>query len=191
MFWRNFYRLLRYPALSQYIPNPANPTDLASGGFRSAYMILEYIDRRTGRMLSETWDTERRGILAHRQNLFHGIASIILSLARIPQPRIGSFQFNDDCTVTLTNRPLTCTTIILENEGTPRTIQKSDTYTSTEPFVSDMMTFHDNRLRSNPNAVYDASDCRNQMSQRAILRALSHYYIKSRTPQRPVPTPAH
>jgi hypothetical protein len=68
--------------------------------------------------------------------------------------------------------------IILENEGTPRTIQRDDTYTCTEPFVSDMITFHDNRLLSNPNAVYDAEDCRGQMAQRTLLRALSHHYIR-------------
>lgn len=66
--------------------------------------------------------------------------------------------------------------MILENEGTPRAIH--DTYSCTEAFVSDMITFHDNRLLSNPNAVYDAEDCRAQMAQRILLRALSHYYIR-------------
>lgn len=41
-----------------------------------------------------------------------------------------------------------------------------------------MITFHDNRLLSNPNAVYDAGDCRSQMAQRTLLRALSHHYIR-------------
>ena len=140
-------------------------------------MVLEYIDSGTGQMLSKTWSAQREDP-ARRQKLFLGMARLILSLARIPQPRIGSFQFHDDCTVTLTNRPLTCTMIILENEGTPRTIQRGDTYTCTEPFVSDMITLHDNRLLSNPNAVYDAEDCRSQMAQRTLLRALSHHYIR-------------
>lgn len=51
------------------------------------------------------------------------------------------------------------------------------TYTCTEPFVSDMITFHDNRLLSNPNAVHDAGDCRAQMAQRTLLPALPHHYI--------------
>jgi hypothetical protein len=102
---------------------------------------------------------------------------VMLSLARIPQPRIGSFQFHTDCTIRLTNRPLTCTTIILENEGTPRTMQPSDTYTSTESFVSDIITMHDQRFLSNPNAAYDESDCRAEMASRSAIRALSHHYI--------------
>ncbi|OAF54176.1 hypothetical protein VC83_09550 [Pseudogymnoascus destructans] len=67
--------------------------------------------------------------------------------------------------------------LALENEGTQRIAQKDDTYASTEPFVSDMITFHDKRLLNNPNAVYDAGDCRTQMTQRMLLRALSHQYI--------------
>ncbi|KFY41500.1 hypothetical protein V494_02964 [Pseudogymnoascus sp. VKM F-4513 (FW-928)] len=135
---------------------------------------LSYSD--TGEMLLNTWEA-RREDPACRRRLFQGISRIILSLARIPQPRIGSFQFHDDCTVTLTNRPLTCTIVALENEGTQRITQKDGTYASTEPFVSDMITFHDNRLLNNPNAVYDAGDCRAQMTQRILLRALSHQYI--------------
>lgn len=139
-------------------------------------MLLEYINSSIGEMLSNTWEAQREDP-ACRRRLFQGMSRIILSLARIPQPRIGSFQFHDDCTVTLTNRPLTCTMVTLENEGTERITQKDDTYASTEPFVSDMITFHDNRLLSNPNAVYDAEDCRTQMTQRILLRALSHQYI--------------
>lgn len=139
-------------------------------------MLLEYIDSNTGEMLSNTWK-EQQEDPACRRRLFQGMSRIILSLARIPQPRIGSFQFHDDCTVTLTNRPLTCTMVTLENEGTERITQKDDTYTSTESFVADMITFHDKRLLNNPNAVYDAGDCRTQMAQRILLRALSHQYI--------------
>ncbi|OAF55588.1 hypothetical protein VC83_07569 [Pseudogymnoascus destructans] len=66
---------------------------------------------------------------------------------------------------------------LAQNEGTERITQKDDTYASTEPFVSDMITFHDERLLSNPNAVYDTGDCRTQMTQRILLRVLSHQYI--------------
>lgn len=128
-------------------------------------------------MLSNTWGKQRED-LGRRKRLFQGMARLILSLARVPQPRIGSFQFNSNCTITLTNRPLTCSMAILENDGTPRIIQRSETYTSTEPFVSDMLTFHDNRFLSNLNAVYDDDDCRGHMAVKTLLRALSHHYIK-------------
>lgn len=109
--------------------------------------------------------------------MLRGMARIILSLARIPQPRIGSFQFHNDCTVTLTNRPLTCSTMILENDGTPRVMSPNDTYSCTEPFVADMLNMHDNRLLSNPNAIDDEQECRSQMATRTLLRCLVHHFI--------------
>jgi hypothetical protein len=102
---------------------------------------------------------------------------LIISLASTPQPRIGSFQFHNDGTITLTKRPLPCSVIILENDGAPRTIQRNETYTCTEPFVADMLTLHKNSFLSNPNAVYNAEDCRGQMAAGALLRMLSHHYV--------------
>jgi len=99
-------------------------------------------------------------------------------LANIPQPRIGSFQFHANGTTTLTNRPLSCSVVILENESALRTIQRNETYTCTEPFVTDMLTLHENSFLSNPNTVYDDDDCRGQMAARALLRMLSYYYIE-------------
>jgi len=139
-------------------------------------MILEHIGLDTGEMLSNTWK-ENRNDPIRRQNLFRGMARLMLSLANIPQPRIGSFKFHADGTITLTNRPLPCSVIILENDGARRTIQKDETYTCTEPFVADMLTLHENRFLSNPNAIYDASDCRGQMAAGVLLRMLSHHYV--------------
>lgn len=97
----------------------------------------------------------------------------MLSLARILQTRIGSFTFNDTGTVALTNRPLTSSMMISENDGAARTIQKNDTFSSTDAFASDMLTFHDHRFLKQLNAVYDESDCRRQMAVKAHLRVKS------------------
>lgn len=140
-------------------------------------MLIEFIGPETGQILSNTWETNWRD-KDRRQKLFRGMAHIVLSLARTRQPRIGSFRFHDDGTISLANRPLLCSMAIMENDGAPRTINRNDTYTSTEPFVSDMLTFHDNSFLSNPNAVYDDDDCRGQMAAKTLLRALSHHYIR-------------
>ena len=168
---RSFYRLLGYSNLSRYTVHQSRNHAPFS------YTLLEYISSNVGEMLSETWDkfqddTERR------RRLYGGIARIMLSLARIPQPAIGSFQFRDDCSVTLTNRPLTGPLIRLENSGTPRTIQTSDIYSTTDSYVSDMLTHYDNSFLTNPNATFCENDCRNQMAGKTILRALSHHFIK-------------
>ena len=128
-------------------------------------------------MLSDTFDTYREDE-AHRLRLYRGMSRIMISLARIPQARIGSFRFNENGTVTLNNRPLTCSMVISENDGATRTVQKHDTFTCTDAFVSDMLTFHDQRFLSQPHAVYDEGDCRTQMAVKTLLRVVSHDYIK-------------
>jgi hypothetical protein len=105
------------------------------------------------------------------------MARMILSLARVPQPRIASFRFCADGTVMLTHRPLPCCVAILENDGAPRTIPRDETYTCAEPFVADMLALHDGSFLANQNAVYDAADCRGQMAARALLRTLSHHFF--------------
>lgn len=170
-FWRCVYRLLKHPILSRYARNTTHHS------ICSAYILLEYIDPKSGQMLSNTWD-KYRGNPAHRQRLFHGMSKIMLSLARLPQLQIGAFQFNNDGTITLRNRPLSCSIVLLENDGAPRTMQRNDTYKCTDAFVSEMLTFHDHRFLGQPNAVYSGSDCRGQMAVKTLLRAFSHRYIK-------------
>ncbi|PNY27693.1 Uncharacterized protein TCAP_02379 [Tolypocladium capitatum] len=110
--------------------------------------------------------------------LFRGISRSMLSLARIPQPQIASFRFHDDGTVTLTNRPLTCSMMILENDGTPRTMERNSIYLSTEPFIADLFSFHDKRFISHPNAVYNHKDCHSEMAAKVLLRALAYRYVR-------------
>jgi len=167
---RRLRPLLGYPNLTRYT---ANPTGLR---LPTAYMLMEHIGPATERMLSDTWE-ERRGDQVSRLRLFRGIARMILSLARIPQPRIGSFRFHADGTLMLANRPLLCCVPILENGGTPRTMPRDETYTYTEPFISDMLALHDGSFLANRNAVYDEVDCRGQIAARVLLRALSHQYV--------------
>lgn len=92
-----------------------------------------------------------------------------------PQPVIGSYRFNaSDCTVQHTNRPLLCTTMIMENNGTPRTMHT--TYPDVGRFTSAMLTMHDNYLLSQPHAVRDADDAQERFALRTFLRAVSHHF---------------
>lgn len=140
-------------------------------------MVLEHLGDETGQMLSDSFDANREDE-ALRRRLFRGISRILLSLARVPQAQIGSFQFHNDGAITLTNRPLFCSMMILENDGATRTIQKNDTYSCTDAFVSDALTFHDRRFLSQPNAIYSEGDCCGQMAVKTLLRVLSHVHIK-------------
>ncbi|KHN96559.1 Aminoglycoside phosphotransferase [Metarhizium album ARSEF 1941] len=171
LFWHSAYKLSRLPLLSRYVWNPP------SHQVRTAYMVLEYLGPETGRMLSDSFDAQRDDE-AQRRRLFRGLSRILISLARIPQAEIGSFQFHNNGTVTLTNRPLSCSMMILENDGAEKTIQRDTTYNCADAFASDTITFHDHRFLSQPNAVYSEDDCRGQMAVKTLLRVLSHLYIK-------------
>ncbi|KAI1823274.1 hypothetical protein F4861DRAFT_338105 [Xylaria intraflava] len=152
----------------------------------TAYMLLEYIGSDVGQMLSNTWSSQLHDS-CRRERLFRGIARAMLSLARLPQAQIASFQFHDDCRISLTNRPLTCSMMIFENEGTPRMMQRTETYSCTEAFISDTLSYHDSRLISHPNIIYDKEDCRESMAMRTLLRALPCKYLSKEYRNGPFP----
>jgi hypothetical protein len=63
----------------------------------------------------------------------------------------------------------------------PRTISRNETYTSTEPFVADILAFHDDFFLSNLNTAHSREDCLGQMAAKVMLRALLHHYIQRET----------
>ena len=91
---------------------------------------------------------------------------------------MSSFEFHSDGTIALTNGPLPCSVMILENEGAMRTIQRHETYSCVEPFIADLLSLHDQSFLSDPNAVYSDADCRGRMAAKVLLRALSHHFIE-------------
>jgi hypothetical protein len=110
---------LQQPTLSRYVHHSSREQCLDTG-----YIVIGYIKPENGEPLSKSWEND----LHDSENLFRGLARIYLSLARAPMPRVGSLQFQDDGTLTLTNRPLSCCIIILENNGAERVIGKDETY---------------------------------------------------------------
>ena len=88
---------------------------------------MDYID--DGNMLSEAFKLQKENNNL-QLNLFTDLSRILLSLEKIPQPRIGSFTINDEGTVSLSNRPLTLRLHMLENEHIPTDIERTTTYSS-------------------------------------------------------------
>ncbi|CAK7236969.1 hypothetical protein SCUCBS95973_009788 [Sporothrix curviconia] len=111
-------------------------------------------------------------------NLFRGVSRIILSLARVPQPRIGAFRFNDDGTISLDGRPVTADMVVLENAGAPRTMAVDTTYSSVDEYVDELQTFHEQRFLAAPNAANSEDDAVYQMGTMSFLRAVTHHFIK-------------
>ena len=127
-------------------------------------------------MLSSSWEAKRYD-KNRRTNLFKDLSRIILSLGRIPLARIGSFTLDNEGVLSLTNRPLTFQLQDLENGGIPTNIARNDTYTAVEPYIYDLLAYHDSRLRHQPNSINNVPDCRAQMAAITQMRAVLPHFI--------------
>ncbi|KAI9849280.1 MAG: hypothetical protein M1837_004739 [Sclerophora amabilis] len=103
----------------------------------------------------------------------------MLSLARVPLPRIGSFTINDEGVLSLINRPLTLRLQALENEGIPTYMDKNLTYSTMDSYLLDLLAYHDSRLLHQPNSIYDEDDCRQQMAVLSIMRSIVRNFVDS------------
>lgn len=126
-------------------------------------------------MLSESWKSLRHD-RDRKTNLFTGLSRIILSLARVHFPRIGSLTIDNYGVISLTNRPLTCTLQQLENCSIPTDIPRNQTYTTADTYLSDLLTCHDNRIRYMPNSIQDAADGQQQLSALTMMRTLLRHF---------------
>jgi hypothetical protein len=100
-------------------------------------------------MLSESWDKLRHD-QKRRTNLFRGLSQIILSLARLPFDRIGPLTIDNQGILKHTNRPLTLRLHHLENESVPTNIDRDLTYSTSDSYFMDLLSYHDSRLRHAP-----------------------------------------
>ena len=160
--------LLGYPVPFRYIPHQHEGIN----GLCAGYLLIEYIEDAQGTMLSNSWN-DRRHEARLRMNLFRGLSRILLTIARIPVPRVGSFIIDDNGYLALDNRPLSLEIQDLENEKIPVDIGRDFTYSTVNSYVADTLAFHDSRLRHQPNALNDGQDCIYQMSALAMMRVVS------------------
>lgn len=139
------------------------------------YLLMDFIDEPEVQMLSDTWDK-----FPHQPdktaNFYRGLSRIMLSLSQSPLPRVGSWTMDTNGILKLTNRPLTLRLHQLENAGIPTNLSRDLTYPSTDSYYLDMLSCHDNRIRYQPNSMYDEDDGRAQVANMSIMRALlSHF----------------
>lgn len=133
------------------------------------YLVIEHVAE--GKMLSETWK-ERRGDQDRRVNLFQDLSRILLSLAKLPLPRIGSWTMDNQGILSLSNRPLTFQLQHSENLNIPTGIPRDLTYTSVEPYFLDLLACHNSRIQHQPNSIHHQSDGEAQLAALTTMRAL-------------------
>ena len=144
---------------------------LRNGLSETGYLLIEYVE--DGQMLTVDWD-EHRNDPERMNNLFRGLSRIILALAKVPLPRIGSWTMNNRGVLTLTNRPLTWHLHQAENAH----IMPGDmTYTSVEPYYHDLLSCQHNRMPQQPNSIHDKADGEMQLAALIGLRALLPKFV--------------
>ena len=143
---------------------------------KAGYLLLECIEETQGTMLSNTW-SEKQHDVELRTNLFRGLSQILLSISRLPLPRIGSFIINKEGYLTLSNRPLSMELQELENEKIPTGLSRDYTYSTVESYITDLLWVHDSRLLNQPNAVNNVQDCGYQMSALAAMRTTAPLFF--------------
>ncbi|PGH10647.1 hypothetical protein AJ79_05361 [Helicocarpus griseus UAMH5409] len=139
-----------------------------------SYILIDWIEDPSEEMLSKSFfepHTEEQ-----TKNLYRGISEIMISLARLPQPRIGSWTINNEGHVTLTNRPMFCHLHMFENWSIPSGIPRNTTYTSADSLYLDLITGHDNRLLYQKNSAYNKLDAQTQAKDLVLMRALLHQF---------------
>lgn len=171
---RSILWALGRPAPSDYVIHPHQQK------FTSGYLLVDYVE--DGRMLSETWDT-LHGDRNRRMTLFREVSRIILSLAQVQFPRVGSLTMDNHGVVTLTNRPLALQLHQLENRGIRTGIPRDRIYVTSDTYLLDLLACHDNRIRHQPNTILDHADGQAQLSALTIMRALLPHFT-NREPQR-------
>ncbi|KAK2764473.1 hypothetical protein FQN54_009168 [Arachnomyces sp. PD_36] len=161
---RYFLSFMGYPMPSRFVQRK-NSTARDLG----PYLLLEWIPEP--KMLSETWKLKRTDKRL-RSNLFRGIAGVMLSLSRVPLPRIGSFTIDDNGYLHLANKPLTVTPAELENESIPLDFPREQTIPSVDSYVNSILYCHDSRLRHQPNAVTSYGDAGSQITALTLMRTI-------------------
>ncbi|KAL2838529.1 hypothetical protein BJY01DRAFT_258009 [Aspergillus pseudoustus] len=170
--WRLLQSLYGRTGFCDYIPQTR--TIFTGHG----YMLIDWIDNKDEQVLSNVFRTPHTD--DQTQNLYQSMAKIIVSLARIPQPRIGSWTISDDGRLSLSNRPLLCHFQQLENLNIASGVARGTTYTSADTFCLDLLDGHDNRLRYQANAAFDENDARNQAVDLVFMRStLSQFTDRS------------
>jgi hypothetical protein len=135
-------------------------------------------------MLSESWK-EHNGDQTRRSNLFRNLSRIMLSVTRLPLPRIGSWTMDNRGIISLTNRPLTFHLDQIENQNIPTDIPRDHTYTSADTYMADLLACHDQRMRHQPNSIHTEGDGQDQLAALTMMRALLPKFTDRRVREGP------
>lgn len=141
--------------------------------------MVEYIDQTKGTMLSSSWELKKNDTRL-RTNLFKGLSRILLDMAKVPVPRLGSFAINSNGFLALSNRPRLPIITEMEAKQIPVDIPRDTTYSLVDSFVTDLLAIHDSRFTHQPNALSDRIDGHVQAAALTAMRTVATCFFKLR-----------
>lgn len=147
---------------SQYVPHASSRLAALDIG----YILISTIT--SGQTLAQSWDEKRDD--ARLQNLQRDLARVMVSLARVPLPRIGSFRLDNDGYLRLDNRPISVQSTVHENEGLTIGMSRRTTFTSVKEFVLSQLAGYETRFLEQANATADREDAWYQMGALAAAK---------------------
>ncbi len=133
------------------------------------YLLIQTID--SGTTLSDSW-ADKHQKARFQENLQRDIARVMLSLASVPLPCVGTFRVDNRGYLRLDNRPLSIQSTIQENEGIPVNAHRRQIFTSVKDFVLHHVDAFSNRLLNQPNGIDSRRDACYQMASLAGAAAL-------------------
>lgn len=143
----------------------------------TGYVVTEFVETPDSCNLSDIWHEISEDPI-NQIKISHSISKMMLSVASEPKKRIGCFIVNNNCIVTLNNRPVLHTTSVFQRKAVSPTDPGDRTFTSTKEFVEKMLQVKDLGLVQQPNGCATEKQCRDQMAFRVILRSLKDNFLK-------------
>ncbi|KAH7019761.1 hypothetical protein EDB80DRAFT_207256 [Ilyonectria destructans] len=143
----------------------------------TGYVVTELVETPDSCNLSEIWDQISDDPI-NQIKISHSISKLMLAVASEPKKRIGCFIVNNNCIVTLNNRPILHTTSVFQRKTVSPTSPGDRTFTSTKEFIEKMLQVKDLGLVQQPNGCATEQQCRDQMAFRVILRSLKDNFLK-------------
>lgn len=165
-----FRALFRLPLPSRLIQHPSTITNPLG-----PYVLVEYIEKANGTMLSDVWEDTYDRDRELRMNLFRNLAKINIDLTRKPLPRIGSFTIDDGGFLQLENRPLSADSTNVEADGRCLDIPRNRVYHTVDSYVNGLIHVHDHYLRHRRRL---AGEIVYRMSALTMMRAISHHFFE-------------
>ncbi|KAJ6785850.1 hypothetical protein PWT90_08725 [Aphanocladium album] len=171
--WSRWFRRARNFLLAALrLEQPSRLVPHRSAGLAEldvGYLLIQTIT--SGTALSELWD-ENYQDLRLQENLQRSIARVMLSLASITLPCIGTFRVDNHGYLRLDNRPLSVQSTEQENEGIPVNAHRRQVFTSVKDFVLRHIDDFSSRLLHQPNGISSQHDAYYQMAGLAGATAL-------------------